>query len=1536
MIAEMLERRVLLSTYTWDGGGGTDHYVSTGSNWQGDVAPSNFDALAFPDIGAGHHPVDFDTSYFYTGLALGGPGYDLGGYTIELAGNISTLSSLGYASIVAEVHLHQNTTIDLAGNFDLNNYGEISGSYSLTKTGSGDLNLSSDNSYTGGTQFGGGGTLQIANLTGSATGTGVVTIGSGSTIVGDGEISGGLTLDSGATLAVGYTRDALAIFRTGSLDTATGSTLDFQLNGTTVETQYDRLAVTGTVDLNSATLSLRGNYIAAHGEQFVILSNDGSDPVVGQFDSLAQDDAVALNGRYYRISYVGGDGNDVELTCIGSARVWDGGGSDNNWMTAANWVGDVAPLAHDGLIFPSGASRLSNTNNFPAGTVFDSLTFSGSGYTLAGNRIALVSGVTSEVTTLIQVALPITLSADVQLRNMHPTDGSMLFSGAIDNAGHTLLMSGYAGTIQVSGVISGSGDVVAAGGILPVLSGNNTYTGDTRINATILEINGSQGSSDVLVTSSGYLTGSGTVGAVALDTGAIVSPGYTDAAILRTGGLSFLHDLTGFEFQIDGAVAGSGFDQIRVTGAVNLNDYANFLPTFTTSYRATPGQKFKIIDNDGADAVVGRFLDNGLGGPIVIAEGAVVTINDFYTGGSSQDFRISYVGGDGNDVELTCIPTVRTWDGGGADNSWMTAANWNGDMAPLPGDTLIFPPSATRRTNINNFPSGTAFDSISFTGGGYTLSGNRITLNDQIISNSYTPNEVATALTLGANATMQNDDLIGTLTLSGAINNAGHSLTFTGNGGTFHVNGVVSGSGAVAATPVAYVFFNANNAYTGATTINSAELTVNGSQSQTAVLLSNYSSLRGSGTAGAVTLDSGAIISPGDFDTNIVRTGNLTFIDNQTLYEAQINGATAGSGYDQVRVTGTVTLGDKAKLYTYFETFYRVAVAQSIKIIDNDGSDAVVGRFVADHGNGLQPIQEGDLVTVPDLVHGGDSQDFRISYVGGDGNDVVLTAVGPGVLSFSTPTTTVNENAGSKSIVVRRDTGSEGTVTVHYAATAGTADSNDFTAVSGTLTFAQGETSKTFVIPITSDDQDEENETINLVLASPTGGATLDGGNAVLSVIDDDPLPTLSINDPSGAEPSTGTGLVTFTVSLSQVSGRAISVDFSTAPGTAGNLDFVAATGTLTIPAGASSGTITVTILGDALREPDETLSVTLSNALYATLLDSVGQATVADTLFNTAPMAVDDSASTLPGQAVTITVLANDSDPDGDDLAVSTITTPGRGVAVINGASAIEYTPAAGFAGVDTFTYTLVDASGGESTASVTVNVRGAQVTVDPENPAKMALVIAAHDDGGVIRIEAGKKGALLLTNGSDAQQSFASAGRVVIVGGSGDDAVIATKVKIPVQFFGGDGNDSLAGGKKEDILIGGPGDDVLNGGTGADLIIGGGGSDTIYGGAGDDLIISGTTAYDPDTAENRQALKDILAAWIARGPRAAKLAAITGDAGVGDLHAKLNATTVFNDSAIDTLLGQAGSDVFFATTLSTPADVFSGRKPNEDLIEV
>lgn len=99
--------------------------------------------------------------------------------------------------------------------------------------------------------------------------------------------------------------------------------------------------------------------------------------------------------------------------------------------------------------------------------------------------------------------------------------------------------------------------------------------------------------------------------------------------------------------------------------------------------------------------------------------------------------------------------------------------------------------------------------------------------------------------------------------------------------------------------------------------------------------------------------------------------------------------------------------------------------------------------------------------------------------------------------------------------------------------------------------------------------------------------------------------------------------------------------------------------------------------------------------------------------------------------------VLANDQDPDGDQLSVVQITQPANGVATVGGDNVVHYTPRPFFAGTDTFTYTAVDGQGGVTTGVVTIHVDGAATVPDVDTPGAMVLVIGADARGSVFRLE-------------------------------------------------------------------------------------------------------------------------------------------------------------------------------------------------------
>jgi len=121
-------------------------------------------------------------------------------------------------------------------------------------------------------------------------------------------------------------------------------------------------------------------------------------------------------------------------------------------------------------------------------------------------------------------------------------------------------------------------------------------------------------------------------------------------------------------------------------------------------------------------------------------------------------------------------------------------------------------------------------------------------------------------------------------------------------------------------------------------------------------------------------------------------------------------------------------------------------------------------------------------------------------------------------------------------------------------------------------------------------------------------------------------------------------------------------------------------------------------------------------------------QVTIVVSAVNDPPIAQDDSASTDEETLVSILILGNDSDPDGDFLLVETFAQPGNGT-VLNTRTGVSYIPETAFQGIDTFTYTVSDGNGGTDTATVTVLVAGV-------NDPPIAQDDASSTDEGVARI--------------------------------------------------------------------------------------------------------------------------------------------------------------------------------------------------------
>jgi Ca2+-binding RTX toxin-like protein len=147
---------------------------------------------------------------------------------------------------------------------------------------------------------------------------------------------------------------------------------------------------------------------------------------------------------------------------------------------------------------------------------------------------------------------------------------------------------------------------------------------------------------------------------------------------------------------------------------------------------------------------------------------------------------------------------------------------------------------------------------------------------------------------------------------------------------------------------------------------------------------------------------------------------------------------------------------------------------------------------------------------------------------------------------------------------------------------------------------------------------------------------------------------------------------------------------------------------------------------------------------------------------------------------------------------------------------------------------------------------------------------------------------------------------GNDTLSGGKGDDVLL-----------GQAGNDNLTGGAGNDILVGGDGNDRLQGNSGRNILIGGNGADSINGGEDDDVLIAGATSFDNDVAS----LALLRTAWLSTSSYSARVADLTNGTGATltgmGVKLKVSGTgrTVFGDADKDTLSGQNGSDLFFAS---------------------
>ena len=384
------------------------------------------------------------------------------------------------------------------------------------------------------------------------------------------------------------------------------------------------------------------------------------------------------------------------------------------------------------------------------------------------------------------------------------------------------------------------------------------------------------------------------------------------------------------------------------------------------------------------------------------------------------------------------------------------------------------------------------------------------------------------------------------------------------------------------------------------------------------------------------------------------------------------------------------------------------------------------------------------------LYEGNDTLTLRISNpvhatlgtANGTGT-IVENDVRPTVTVANASATEGNSGTTPMVFTVTSSVASGVAATVNYATSNGTATAPaDYTAKTGTVTIPAGSKTATFTVLIAGETRYEANETFTVTLSNPVN-ATLGTASATGTITNQDAPPVVSVAAASVNEGATTTTPMVFTITSSAVSGLPVTVSFATSDGTAhAPGDYMATTGSVTIPAGATSTTFSVLVVGDTLNENNETLSFALSDPVNATLGTATATGTIIDndaapavsisdsslTEGNggTSPMQFTVSLSTASGLPVTATyATANGSAEAPDDYTTTTGT-----VTIPAGATSATVTvPIVGdarYEGDETFTITL------SSPTNATLGTAAATGTIVDDDTAPTVSIGGTSVPGG------------------------------------------------------------------------------------------------------------------------------------------------------------------------------------------------------------
>ncbi len=640
-----------------------------------------------------------------------------GGAVNTAAGTTKTVTFAGPVSVIAPSSSINNTngtstTFTLTGNINLFQYvltlstatgdtlelsGVISGTGGLTETGSGLVKLdgTNPNTFTGLTTVSGG-TLDLIKTNGPAV-PGDLSAGPGTVVNLQANNQTAPTTNvtlNNAVFNVGFipspgVTDTIASLTLipGTVQIGAGGILKLNGDVTVGGASNSVIQGTGSLDLNGGirtftvsaprTLTITAPVIGAVGSGLIFTG--GTMVFGGTVTNTYQGPTTVLNGTL--------DLNSTGVSIPGNLTIGDGIGAANTAVVNASHTNDIAAIS----VVTINSDGLLNLNGFSQSI---------SGLIGTGN----LSGGTGPLTNTLTVTVA------------------------------------PATSYTFGGVISGMGlAFIKAGPGTEVLSGTNTYTGSTTINAGELEVDGRIGNGPVTVNSSGILGGTGTItGATTVNSGGEVDPGTAGGGVGTLNVASLLFK-SGSIYHVDIGLSAAGAfinDDLR-GGSIAIQTGGTAQLQLAPPFAGYSGLSIDIAHSTAAYGGLFAF------GATPLVEGGTFTLD-------STHYTITYVGAPGHDVILTAHRNTDVWTGAGDNSDWSNPKNWAGNVVPRPGDALEFPANAQRKYNIDDLPAGFEVGEIDFTGtgGGYGISGNSIVL-DAGVQDRATGDE-----TLGLEATL--------------------------------------------------------------------------------------------------------------------------------------------------------------------------------------------------------------------------------------------------------------------------------------------------------------------------------------------------------------------------------------------------------------------------------------------------------------------------------------------------------------------------------------------------------------------------------------------------------------------------------------------------------------------------------------------------------------------------------------------------------------------------------------------------------------